>query len=83
MPKLKRILKEQFPEPDEVELRGDEDGIIGIVTSKRFRRMSTRRRQDVIHDLLEMQLSPQELRRVLIIVAVTPDEKLAITAMND
>ena len=30
----------------------DEDGIIGVVTSKRFRRKDTMQRQDLIHDIL-------------------------------
>ena len=38
--KLKKILEEEFPPPDKVNLRGD-DGIIGVVTSKRFRRLDT------------------------------------------
>jgi hypothetical protein len=41
--KLKNILKERFPLPDKVNLRED-DGVIGIVTSKRFRRMDTMQR---------------------------------------
>ena len=55
----------------------DEDGIIGIVTAKRFRRMDTMQRQDVIHDLLEARLTPEERRQVVIIVAVTPEEEIA------
>lgn len=74
--KLKRILEERFPHPDKVELR-DEDGIIGVVTSKRFRRMDTMQRQDYLHDLLATQLSREERRHVLVIVAVTPEEEIA------
>ncbi len=43
--KLRRILEERFPAPDKVELRG-EDGIIGVVTSRRFRRLDAMQRQD-------------------------------------
>jgi hypothetical protein len=74
--KLKRILEEQFPPPDKVDLR-DEDGIIGVVTSRRFRRMDTMRRQDLIHDILATQLNPKERRQVVLIVGVTPEEELA------
>jgi hypothetical protein len=74
--KLKKILEERFPPPDKVNLR-DEDGIIGIVTSKRFRRMDTMQRQDMIHNLLEARLTPEERRQVVIIVAVTPEEEIA------
>jgi stress-induced morphogen len=74
--KLKKILEKSFPTPDKVNLR-DEDGIIGIVTSKRFRRMDTMQRQDLIHDILTANLTPEERRHVLIIVCVTPEEELA------
>jgi acid stress-induced BolA-like protein IbaG/YrbA len=74
--KLKKILEERFPLPDKVNLR-DEDGIIGVVTSKRFRRMDTMQRQDLIHDILETHLTGEERRHVLLIVAVTPEEEVA------
>ena len=74
--KLKRILEERFPPPDKVELR-DDDRIIGVVTSKRFRRMDSMQRQDLIHDLLTSRLTEDERRHVLLIVAVTPEEELA------
>jgi acid stress-induced BolA-like protein IbaG/YrbA len=74
--KLKKILEERFPPPDEIKLRGD-DGIIGVVTSKRFRNMDPMQRQDLIHDVLQSHLSKQEQRQILIIVCVTPDEEVA------
>jgi stress-induced morphogen len=74
--KLKKILEEHFPPPDKVSLR-ESDGIIGIVTSKRFRRMDTMKRQDLIHDVLTTNLSEEERRHVLLIVCVTPEEELA------
>ena len=80
--KLKRILQERFPPPDTIDLR-DEDGIIGVVTSKRFRRMETMQRQDLIHDILATHLNPEERRHVLLIVAVTPEEQLANAGDDD
>jgi hypothetical protein len=74
--KLKKILEERFPPPDKVNLR-DEDGIIGIVTSKRFRRMDSMQRQDLIHHVLESRLTEEERQEVVVIVAVTPEEELA------
>lgn len=74
--KLKKILVEHFPPPDKVELR-DDDGVIGIVTSKRFHRMDTMQRQDVIHDILATNLTDEERRHVVLIVAVTPEEAVA------
>ena len=80
--KLKKILEEQFPSPDKVQLR-DDDGIIGVVTSKRFRRMDTMERQDLIHDILATQLTGEERRHVLLIVGVTPEEQAANAANED
>jgi hypothetical protein len=74
--KLKRVLEEHFPPPDKVELR-DDDRIIGVITSRRFRRMDTMQRQDLIHDILAANLTPQERRHVLLIVGVTPEEEVA------
>jgi hypothetical protein len=74
--KLKRILEESFPSPDKVKLR-DEDRIIGVVTSKRFRRMDSMQRQNLIHDILAAHLTGEEQRQVLLIVGVTPEEELA------
>jgi acid stress-induced BolA-like protein IbaG/YrbA len=80
--KLKKILEERFPPPDKVDLRGD-DGIIGVVTSKQFRRMDSMQRQDLIHDLLADKLTREEQRYVLMIVCVTPEEEVANAAAGD
>jgi hypothetical protein len=74
--KLKKVLQERFPPPDKVTLR-DEDGIIGVVTSKRFRRMDSMQRQGLIDDILATRLSNEEQRQVVLIVGVTPEEELA------
>jgi stress-induced morphogen len=74
--KLKRILAEQFPPPDKVALR-DEDGVIGVITSRRFRDLDTMQRQDLIHKTLATGLTGEEQRHVLLIVAVTPEEEAA------
>lgn len=74
--KLKKILEDRFPPPDKVDLRED-DGIIGVVTSKRFRRMDTMQRQNLIHDVLATDLTAEERRHVLLIVGVTPEEEVA------
>jgi stress-induced morphogen len=77
--KLKRVLKERFPPPDKIDLR-DDDGIIGVVTSKDFRDMDTLQRQDLIHELLTTHLTREEQRHVLMLVALTPEEELANAA---
>lgn len=74
--KLKKILQDRFPPPDKVVLR-DDDGVIGVVTSKHFRRLDTMQRQNLIHDILATHLSAEERRHVLLIVAVTPEEEVA------
>jgi hypothetical protein len=74
--KLKSILEESFPPPDKLDLR-DEDGIIGVITSRRFRRMDTMQRQNLIHDILTTNLTAEERRRVLLLVGVTPEEEIA------
>lgn len=74
--KIKKILAERFPPPDKVELR-DEDGIIGVVTSKSFRKMDSMERQDLLHETLATHLTGEEQRQVVMIVAVTPDEEAA------
>ena len=74
--KLKKILEERFPPPDKVSLR-DDDRVIGVITSKRFRRMDTMQRQNLIHDILATHLTGEERRHVLLIVAITPEEEVA------
>jgi hypothetical protein len=74
--RLKRILEEKFPPPDKLELR-DEDGIIGVITSRRFRRLDTMQRQNLIHDILASGLTAEERRDVVLLVAVTPEEAAA------
>jgi acid stress-induced BolA-like protein IbaG/YrbA len=65
-----------------VKLR-DDDGIIGIITSKQFRRLDVMQRQDLIFDILGSHLSPEERRHVVLLVAVTPEEEAAYTADKD
>ncbi|HZU39360.1 MAG TPA: hypothetical protein VFA18_25770, partial [Gemmataceae bacterium] len=52
----------------------DHDGIIGVITSAQFATMDTLDRQHLIGDIVASHLSPEERRRVLALVAVTPDE---------
>ncbi len=82
MRKLKRILEAAFPPPSTISLR-DVDGIIGVVTSSRFRRMGQMDRQLLLDQILQdAGLTKEELRRIVIIVAVTPEEEEAHTAMD-
>jgi hypothetical protein len=80
--KLKRILSEQFPPPSKFSIK-DKKGIFGIVTSRRFQNMDTMDRQDFLEDVLVKQgLTPDELKQILIIAAVTPEEEAARAEMD-
>jgi len=71
--KVTRVLTEQFPSPATVKLE-DHDGIIGVITSASFAGMETIDRQNLIGGIVKKHLSPEERRRVQVIVGVTPDE---------
>ena len=45
--------------------------------------MDTMQRQDLIHEILEAGLTPQERRHVLLVVAVTPEEEIANSGDDD
>jgi acid stress-induced BolA-like protein IbaG/YrbA len=61
----------------------DNDRIIGVVTSKRFRHMDSMQRQDLIHEILASHLTEPEQRHVLMIVGVTPEEEMANAGDED
>jgi stress-induced morphogen len=71
--KLERLLAQRFPPPATIRLE-DHDGIIGVITSAQFAGMETIDRQALIGDILATHLTPEERRRVQLIVAVTPEE---------
>jgi hypothetical protein len=80
--KLEKALTQQFPPPATVKLE-DHDGIIGVITSARFARMETIDRQNLISDIVATHLSPEERRRVQVIVGVTPDEGTGYLASEE
>jgi hypothetical protein len=73
--KVRSILIKKFPPPDEIDLK-EEDGVVGVIVSRRFRKMETIARQELLGKLLEKELTPNERKRILVIVAVTPEEKI-------
>jgi stress-induced morphogen len=77
--KLKRVLVQRFPSPATVKLE-DHDGIIGVITSAAFAGMETIDRQNLIGDIVDAHLSPEERRQVQVIVGVTPDEETGYLA---
>jgi hypothetical protein len=71
--KLEKALTERFPAPATIRL-DDHDGIVGVITSERFAKMESIDRQNLIGEIVAAHLSPEEQRRVQVIVGVTPDE---------
>ena len=73
--KVEGLLKKAFPPPDRIVLE-DDDGIIGLGRFGPFpRAWDGRDRIDMIWDVLDQGLTKQERRRVVTIVAVTPEEE--------
>ena len=67
--------------PDRITLE-DDDGISGFVVSPRFRHMESIDRQTLIYDVLRTsseQFDPGEIRRVIAIAALTPEEYIGHT----
>jgi len=80
--KLKRILVEAFPPPSKITLK-DHDGLVAIVTSATFRDLDAMERQDLLQEVLQKHgITSEEMKRILILVAVTPEEEEAYTAVD-
>ena len=76
--KVKRVLNRSF-KPSIMDLE-DDDGIFGVVVSEHFRQMESLDRQMMIQKVLRSStagLSTAELRRVLAISPMTPEEYVA------
>ena len=73
--KLRKLLKNRFPPPDQVKLEIDK-GIIGTVVSSQFKGMEPLDRVNLVWDYLDQHLSKEESRQIVIILAVTPQEEL-------
>ena len=80
--KLERVLNRRFPRPATVKLE-EHDGIIGVVTSVAFAGMESVNRQNLIGEIVETGLTPDERRQVQVIVGVTPDEGTGYLAADD
>jgi len=76
--KVQEILTQRFPPPAKIEVE-DDDGILGSVVSSEFRGMPTIDRVNALWNALDHSLTPAQRRRVLMIVAVTPEEELVHT----
>jgi acid stress-induced BolA-like protein IbaG/YrbA len=74
--KVTRILENAF-HPERIILEDDADGMIGYLISSRFSGMDSIERQGLIYDALrakDANLSKAELRHILAISPVTPEE---------
>ena len=72
--KAKKLLKQAFPPPSKVSIE-DDKGLIGLVVSPSFRGLDSIDRQQLVWDALDEKLSPEERKRIVIVVAVTPEEE--------
>jgi acid stress-induced BolA-like protein IbaG/YrbA len=77
--KAKKLLSKAFPPPDKVRVE-DDDGLIGTVVSARFRGLDAVDRQKMVWDALDEHLTPEERRRVVIVLTLTPLEEKATSA---
>ena len=76
---VEAVLSEAFPPPDKIELEM-RDGIIGAVVSARFEGLESYDRMKMIWNILREKLPREKHRRVVMIVAATPDEEIAYSA---
>ena len=76
--KVKTALNRAF-KPIHLDIE-DDDGIIGVVVSDRFRDVESLERQTLVHDALQESQTPltvEEMRHVLVIAPMTPEEYVA------
>ncbi len=74
--KLKSILQAEFTSAQEILVEPAPDGerVKGVIISESFAGMDDADRQDHVWDLLESKLKQTEQRRVLSLIAYTPEE---------
>lgn len=74
--KLKGILQDEFATAREILVEPAPDGerVKGVIVADSFAGMDDADRQDHVWDLLESKLSQTEQRRVLSLIAYTPEE---------
>jgi stress-induced morphogen len=80
--RVETLLREAFPPPDQILRLEDDDGIIGVVASGRFRGLEGIDRQNMIWDVLDARLTPEQRRRIVIIAAVTPEEARSVRPLD-
>jgi stress-induced morphogen len=73
---LKNVLQAEFPSAQEIILNPATDGerVKGMIVSESFAGLDDADRQDHVWDILEEKLTQTEQRRVLSLIAYTPEE---------
>lgn len=74
--KVKTALSRAF-KPVDLDIE-DDDGIIGVVVSDRFRKVESIDRQTLVQHALRESLTAEEMRHVLVIAPMTPEEYVAL-----
>jgi len=74
--KLKGILQAEIPSAQDIVVEPAPDGerVKGVIISEEFSGIDDADRQDQVWDILESKLSETEQRRVLSLIAYTPEE---------
>ncbi|MDZ7359269.1 MAG: hypothetical protein ONB46_00890 [candidate division KSB1 bacterium] len=74
--KLKSILRAELPSAQDILVEPAPDGerVKGVIISEEFAGIDDADRQDQVWDILESKLSETEQRRVLSLIAYTPEE---------
>jgi acid stress-induced BolA-like protein IbaG/YrbA len=74
--KLKGVLQAEIPSAQDIVVEPAPDGerVKGVIISEEFAGIDDADRQDQVWDILESKLSESEQRRVLSLIAYTPEE---------
>lgn len=80
--KVKRLLLRAFP-GSRITLENDEYGLGGKIISPTFRRMDSLERVQRIGAALYGHLTPEEERRYVLIMGLTPEEEMARASLDE
>lgn len=75
--KIKKVLKEHIPNADVIDVersRGLPSKIHIIIASEFFKEKNMQKRQDYVWEVLEKNLTSDELLRISLCLILTPDE---------
>jgi hypothetical protein len=81
MRKLRRVLREKFPSPDEIKLHNGET-VYGVVISPQFDGKDFEDRYDMIWDHVNERMTRDERKQITVLFALTPEEQAMREEMN-